>query len=300
MKRTLTYIIDEFTTGLTVEKYLKNKGFSSAGITFLKRMDNNVTVNKDWVHMKHVLSLGDTLAVNINEGSSSEKIVPIKMPLDIIYEDEDILVINKASDTPIHPSLNNYNNSLANGLAYYYEVEQNTPFVFRCTNRLDRNTSGLTIISKHFYSAGILSAAVRNREIQREYLAIVEGTLTQKEGTIDAPIARINDSIITRTVDFKKGEHAVTHYKVLREMNGLSLVSIHLETGRTHQIRVHFQYIGHPLIGDGLYNPSSKYEDYISRQALHSHKVSFRHPVTGAHMEFTADMPADMLSVCNR
>ena len=233
------------------------------------------------------------------------------MDLDIVYEDEDIMVINKPADMPIHPSLNNYYNSLANGLAWYFE-KQNKPFIFRCVNRLDRDTSGLTLIAKHMLSAGILapmvaareilSSMVANREIHREYLAIVSGRISPESGTIDAPICRTEDSIIERHVDFEKGERAVTHYQLSEYKNGYSLLSIHLETGRTHQIRVHMKHIGFPLIGDSLYNPqeilpSCNIPRDITRQALHSHRLQFTHPITGERMDFIAPLPPDMAKV---
>ena len=199
---------------------------------------------------------------------------------------------------PIHPSLNNYYNSLANGLAWYFE-QQNKPFIFRCVNRLDRDTSGLTIIAKHMLSAGILSAMVSRREIHREYLAVVHGRITPEKGTIDAPICRLGDSIIERHVDFEKGERAVTHYCLKEYKNGHSLLSIHLETGRTHQIRVHMKYIGFPLVGDSLYNPSDITPACITRQALHSHRLQFRHPITGEEMEFVQELPEDMYLLIN-
>ena len=290
MNRTLTYIISTEYDGFQIDKFLKTQGYSSANITSIKKMPNNVVIDGEWVHMNRKLSAGELLTVNISEEDSSEKIPAVKMDLDIVYEDEDIIVINKPAGLPIHPSLNHYEDSLANGLAYYYE-QQGKPFIFRCANRLDKNTSGLTVISKHLVSANILSTMVKNREFHREYYAIVRGTLDEQEGTIDAPIGRVDDSIITRQVDFENGERAVTHYKVIDEKNGHSLVSIHLETGRTHQIRVHFKYIGHPLIGDHLYNPDF---EYMQRQALHSHRIEFVHPITKKAMEFVAPLPNDM------
>ena len=290
MNRTLTYIISTEYDGFQIDKFLKTQGYSSANITAIKKMPNNVVIDGEWVHMNRKLSAGELLTVNISEEDSSEKIPAVKMDLDIVYEDEDIIVINKPAGLPIHPSLNHYEDSLANGLAFYYE-SQGKPFIFRCANRLDKNTSGLTVIAKHLVSANILSTMVKNREFHREYYAIVRGTLEQPEGTIDAPIGRVDDSIITRQVDFENGERAVTHYKVIDEKNGHSLVSIHLETGRTHQIRVHFKYIGHPLIGDHLYNPDF---EYMHRQALHSHRIEFRHPITKKAMEFVAPLPNDM------
>ena len=135
---------------------------------------------------------------------------------------------------------------------------------------------------------------VKNREFHREYNAIVKGKLELKKGTIDAPIGRITGDTIARQVDFENGERAITHYNVIDEKNGYSLISIHLETGRTHQIRVHFKYIGHPLIGDELYNPDF---EYMNRQALHSHKITFRHPITREALEFIAPLPSDMQHV---
>lgn len=290
MNRTLTYEISTEYDGFPIDKYLKSKGYSSANITAIKKMPNNMVIDGEWVHMNRKLKTGEILTVNISEDNSSEKIPPVEMDLDIVYEDEDIIVVNKPAGLPIHPSLNHYEDSLANGLAYYYE-SQGKPFIFRCANRLDKNTSGLTVIAKHLVSANILSTMVKNRQFHREYYAIVRGSLDEKSGTIDAPIGRVDDSIITRQVDFENGERAVTHYEVIKENKEHSLVSIHLETGRTHQIRVHFKYIGHPLIGDHLYNPD--YE-YMTRQALHSHKIEFTHPITGEQLSFTADLPSDM------
>ena len=293
MDRKLIYTITQSHNGQTVEKYLKSQGYSSANITAIKKMPQNVLINGTWVHMNHQLTINDELTVNIHENISSEKIPPVKMDLDIIYEDEDIIVINKPAGLSIHPSLNHYEDSLANGLAYYFE-SQNKPFIFRCANRLDKNTSGLTVIAKHLVSANILSTQVKDRLLSREYYAIVKGSFPQKEGSIDAPIGRIDDSIITRQVDFSSGQPAITHYQVIEEKNGHSLLSIHLETGRTHQIRVHMKYIGYPLIGDYLYNPDF---EYMTRQALHSHRLCFMHPITGQPLEFVAPLCDDMKRV---
>ena len=290
MNRTLSYTISAEYHGFTIEKYLKSQGYSSANITAIKKMPNNVVVEDQWVHMNRKLSEGEVLTVNISEEESSDKIPPVEMPLDIVYEDEDIVVINKPAGLSIHPSLNHYEDSLANGLAYYYQ-SQGKAFVFRCANRLDKNTSGLTVVAKHLVSGNILSTMVKNREFHRVYYAIVQGSVTPSSGTIDAPIGRKDETSIERHVDFDNGERAVTHYQVIEEKNGHSLVSIHLETGRTHQIRVHFKYIGHPLIGDEIYNPDMA---HMQRQALHSHKIGFRHPITGEEMEFVAPLPEDM------
>ena len=170
------------------------------------------------------------------------------------------------------------------------------PFIFRCVNRLDRDTSGLTIIAKHVVSAAILSSMNARREIHREYRAIVRGHLTPESGVITAPLGRKDSSIIERTVDFDHGEKAVTYYQFLEEKNGHSLVSLRLGTGRTHQIRIHMKYIGFPLVGDYLYNPDM---EYITRQALHSYRLTFLHPITGQKMDFTAPLPDDMKKILN-
>lgn len=293
MERILTYHITEQDASQTIEQFLKNKGYSSQCIKELKKMPESILIAGRWEYMRYLLKSGDTLTVHVQETEVSEKIPAVEMPLDIVYEDEDIMVINKPADMPIHPSLNNYYNSLANGLAWYFE-RQEKPFIFRCVNRLDRDTSGLTIIAKHMLSGGILSSMVAKRDIHREYRAIVRGKLTPDAGTINAPIARVGESIIERAVDYEKGDRAVTHYQTVAYKNGHSLLSIHLETGRTHQIRVHMKHIGFPLIGDYLYNPDM---EYMTRQALHSYRLQFKHPITGEAMDFVAPLPEDMKKV---
>ena len=293
MNRNIDYIIDEDSAGLRVEQFLRRKRYSGQNLSEIKRMPKSILVNGVHYYMRQELSKGDHLQVRICETQNSEKIPPTKLPLDIIYEDEDLLVLNKPAGMPIHPSLNNYTNSIANALAYYFQ-SQGKPFIFRCCNRLDRDTSGLTIVSKHLVSGSILSDMTIYREVHREYLAIARGSVTPSEGTIQAPLGRKEGTIIERTVDWEHGEDAVTHYKVVKEANGHSLVSLRLETGRTHQIRIHMKYLGYPLIGDYLYNPDM---EYMTRQALHSHHMEFTHPITGEHMSFTAPLPEDMARV---
>lgn len=237
---------------------------------------------------KEPLKSGQILTIRLEELESSKQIVPVKMPLNIVYEDEDLLVLNKPADTPIHPSQNNYENTLANGTAYYFQQKEEA-FVFRCINRIDRDTTGLTVLAKHMLSSCILSAQMLKREIHREYLAVVSGK-APLEGTVNAPIGRKEGSSIERQIDWERGETAITHFKREKYEDGLSLIRLWLETGRTHQIRVHMKSIGFPLIGDYLYNP-----DYskISRQALHSCRLEFKHPVTGQMLCFTAPIPSD-------
>ena len=331
MNRTITYHITQLPFPHKISGFLKEKGYSEQNLTDLRKREQAICLNGTYVHMNQMLTKGDILTVYIQETESSEQIRPVKLPVTIVYEDEDLLVINKSASMPIHPSRNNPDNSLGNALAWYFK-EQNKPFVFRCINRLDRDTSGLTIVAKHAVSAAILGQMVREKSthgleaqgIHREYLAIVEGNMTVDVGVISAPIARKEDRCLRRVVDFQKGDRAVTHYRVIAtevmDWISRSLVALQLETGRTHQIRVHMAYLGYPLVGDFLYNPTyvgnqiDRREDLenkngdvsgtesgvrrkpydIDRHALHAWKLSFPHPMTGEPMEFTAPLPPDM------
>ena len=292
MKRIFHYTISTEYNEQTLLSFLKHKNYSSQIITHLKRTENGILLNGEWGRVRDILHTGDMLIINLIETESSENIIPTNLPLDIVYEDEDILIINKPADMPIHPSQGNYDNTLANAVAYYYQ-QKGESFTYRCINRLDRDTTGLLIVAKHMYSASLLSEMVAKREIHREYLALATGEVP-KSGTIVASIGRVDGSTIERHVDEAHGDYACTHYKRLIYNNGYSLVSLKLETGRTHQIRVHMKHIGHPLPGDFLYNP-----DYsvIKRQALHSHRLFFKHPITGESLEFVADLPMDMKKI---
>ena len=262
-------------------------------------MEESILLNGEWEYVTRKVNKGDVLTVHIKEEESSEKIPPINLPFPIIYEDEDIIVINKPADMPIHPSLNNYENTLANAAAYYYEIEKNTPFVFRCINRLDRDTTGLTILAKNMYSANILAGQMQRREIKRLYLAVLDGTLEKKYGSVRLPIGRKSNSTIERQIDFVHGEKAVTYYYRLKTLGNYTLAAFQLETGRTHQIRVHMSSTGTPLVGDTLYNTLPSAYD-LPRQALHAYRISFLHPVTGKPMKFTAPIPEDICSLLYR
>lgn len=324
MERTLTWKVEPASGNLTVEQFLRARGCSHHVLTCLKQTERGILQNGVWVYTNQKLQPEDELTIRIIEDHPSSGILPVRLPLDIVYEDADLLVVNKPSGMPIHPSINNYENTLANAVMAYFTA-QDIPFVYRCINRLDRDTSGLLIVAKHGLSAAILSRLSAGRAIHREYLAVVEGVLPES-GTIDAPIARLEGSALMRCIDPERGQRAVTHYRRLavrqapsliglpEESNGpaliglpeecdrpapggcssplLSLAAVTLETGRTHQIRVHMAGIGHPLVGDFLYNPGST--QLIARQALHAHRLEFRHPVTGELLRFHREMPEDM------
>ncbi len=293
MERKISYEAGEEEEGIRIGQFLKRRGYSRSCLSHLKQVSDGVTVNGQSRYLTERVLAGDKIQVNISETESSKQIVPVRLPLKIVYEDEDLLVVNKAAGMPTHPSMHNYENSLANGLAWYFK-EQGKAFVFRCTNRLDRDTSGLTVVAKHILSACVLADMAVKKEMEREYRAIVRGYVKPPSGMICAPLGRKPGSVIERTVDFQNGEKAVTRYQVMEEKNGHSLVALLLGTGRTHQIRIHMKYLGYPVIGDYLYNPDM---EYIGRQALHSFRLAFRHPVTGKEMEFEAPLPADMEAV---
>ena len=290
MERILEYRISEKEAGRTIKDFLKEKGYSRQNVVELKKMPESILVDGRWEYVTYCLQEGEVLRIHIKESESSEKIVPVHLPFPILFEDEDILVVNKPADMPTHPSLHNYDNSLANAAAYYFG-QKGKKFCFRCINRLDRDTTGLTILAKHMVSCSILQQDMLKRSIKREYLAIVDGVITEEEGTIDAPIGRKDGSTIERMVDYEKGEHAVTHYKVLVRKKDVTLVCLRLETGRTHQIRVHMTSIGHPLVGDFLYHPG---DERMKRQALHAWHLVFNHPITGKEMRWEAPIPEDM------
>ncbi len=287
MKRDIEYIIDSKSAGMSVLAFLKSLGFSRAALIAIKKTNMGLTIDGKWIYTNHILKEGDSLKVHVEEHEGSGNIVPVRLDVRIVYEDDDLVVVDKPSNMPVHPSLNNYDNTLANALAYYYK-ERGESFVFRCINRLDRDTTGLVLIAKNIISAGILYKDMHDRKIKRTYRAIVEDkndALT--EGTVDKPIGRKSNSLITRCIDFDNGERAVTHYKKLWHTGDTSLLELNLDTGRTHQIRVHMASIGHPLVGDYLYN-----ESYIGRKdcrvQLHSYRLSFEQPITRERLEFVS------------
>lgn len=303
MKRILTYPITESDSDQRIYDFLCHHGYSRHIRTWLKQHPGSVRLNGEEALFYFLLKNGDLLEISLEEEHPSENIVPVDLPIHIIYEDEDLMVIDKPADMPVHPSIGNYENTLANAAAWYFH-RQDIPFVFRCINRLDRDTTGLLILAKHMLSGAILSDQMKKRAIHRTYLAITEGK-TDHAGTIDSPIGRTDQSLILRQVDHENGDSACTHYlqkcwhpktfypeTLPVPQDGLSLVQLQLETGRTHQIRVHMTSIGHPLIGDTLYNPETA---LMNRQALHSYRLAFTHPVTGVSLEFTSPLPEDMV-----
>lgn len=232
MIRTLDYSICTQNEGQTIQDFLTEKGYSHAILVHLKKTPESIQINGRWEYMRTRLRAGDTLRVVLMESEGSTDIVSTPMPLDICYEDEDILVINKPAGMPIHPSRRHPTHTLANAVCAYFAAQE-IPYTFRCVNRLDCDTTGLVILAKHALSSAILNQAIRDRKVHREYLALADGCVPE-EGTISAPIGRKDPASTMRVIDNEGGELAITHYRRLSYKNGHTLLSLHLETGRTH------------------------------------------------------------------
>ena len=274
----------------TLRQILKNEWHISSRLLIKLKNNNSIFVNSANVYIDYPLKLGDEILVDMNFQEISENIVPIEMSLDIIYEDEYYLVINKPSNMPVHPSASHYTDSLSNGVQYYF-AKNNIQTKIRPVNRLDKDTSGIVIFAKNEYIQEALIRQMKTKEFVKEYIAVLEGNLDNTIGTINAPIARKDGSIIERCVS-PDGEVAITHYELIKNYANYCTVKFLLETGRTHQIRVHCKHIGHSIIGDTLYGSAS---ELINRQALHSCRVSFVHPITHNIVEYICNIPDDML-----
>lgn len=282
----LKYIVKN--NKLNINQILQNELNISSRLLFKLIKNNQILLNNKICDTRNYANLGDMLTINFNYEEDNSNIVPIKMNLDIIYEDEWLLVINKPAGIAIHPSVLHYSDSLCNGVRFYYD-SIGLKKKIRPVNRLDLNTSGLVIFAKCEYIQECLISQMKENLFKKEYLCYCDGIFENKSGTINLPICRKEHSIIERCIS-NEGQPSITHYEVLKEFDTYSLVKCILETGRTHQIRVHMSYIGHSLIGDSLYGYTS---DLINRQALHCYKLGFIHPITQKFMNFCGEIPLD-------
>lgn len=272
-----------------INQILKQEFQISARLMHKLILEKHVLLNRCIIDTRESVALGDTVTVNLDFEENSENIVPVKVKLDIIFEDDGLLILNKPAGIAVHPSILHYENSLSNGVKYYFE-SIGLKRKIRPVNRLDLNTSGLIIFAKNEYMQECLIRQMNSGSFKKEYIAIVQGVFNKPYDTINLPIARKNNSIIERCIS-SNGQEAITDYCVLQKFDNYSIVRCTLKTGRTHQIRVHMSAIGHPLLGDTLYGITSP---LINRQALHSYKVAFIHPIFHEDMEFTCDLPDDM------
>ena len=283
----LTHIVEKHEANQKISELLRKKfNISSRLLTKLK-MNQKILVNNSPVFSSHIILENDQITVKI-DFDEDDFIISEKIDLNILYEDEYLLAVNKPAGMVVHPSSYHPNNTLANGVKYYLNNNKK----IRPVNRLDRDTSGIVIFAKNEYIQELMK---NDNSMQKEYLTIVTGILLNKKGTINKPIARKEGSIMERIVD-ENGQIAITHYVVLDESieKNLSLVHVTLETGRTHQIRVHFAYLGNSILGDTLYGTET---NLINRQSLHAWKLSFTHPITKEKIQILADISNDMKTV---
>lgn len=289
----MEFYIGKEENGISVLDFLRVKlGISRAMIRELKYREGGIEVDGEHVTVRKILSEGETLSIKTEDEVASENIVPSDIPIEIAFEDDELVIPAKSPFMPTHPSHGHYDDTMANALAFRYK-DAPTPFVFRPVNRLDRNTSGLVLVAKSRMAASRLFESMRRGEIKKSYIALLEGVLPESEGEIDAPIARLDASVILRTVS-PSGASALTKYRVLFSDGEHSLVLCMPITGRTHQLRVHFAYLGAPIVGDGLYGNESP---LIARHALHAARLVLPHPKNGEELDVRAPLPDDMLSL---
>ena len=288
---TLTYRVSNNNL-INLKELLKSHFQISDRLLAKLKNAQKIIINGEKVSDRASIKTGDLVEVNLDFLENNSNIVPTKMELDILFEDETMLIINKPAGVPVHPSMDHFEDSLSNGIRFYFD-EIGLKRKIRPVNRLDKDTTGIVIFAKNEYVQECLVKQMKKNTFVKEYIAVCSGSFDCKAGTIDAPIARKEDSIIERCVS-EAGDKAVTHYEVLKNVNNYSVVKCILETGRTHQIRVHLAHIGHPLLGDTLYGTSSP---LIHRQALHAYKVKFIHPISLKSIELTAKIPNDIENI---
>jgi 23S rRNA pseudouridine1911/1915/1917 synthase len=282
----LVYHIDQDEAGGTVGGLLRRKGFSRTLIRGLKRA-GQVLLNGVPVYMREPVSAGDILTVKLPPDGATI-LEPERHPLEILYEDADLLAVNKPAGMLVHPVGCEQRGTLANAVLYHWRV-RGVKARFRPVYRLDRDTSGIVLVAVGHFAAQQLARQLTTGTLCRRYLAVVEG-LPDSRGTVDLPLA-LQPGTTARWMVAPGGKRAVTHYRVIRKLRGTALLSLGLETGRTHQIRVHMSHVGHPLVGDALYGGDTA---LLDRQALHAAVIAFNHPRTGVPVKLCSPLPADM------
>nr|WP_297396275.1 RluA family pseudouridine synthase [uncultured Peptostreptococcus sp.] len=267
--------------------------FSVRSISKMKRA-NNIYINGRPAKPTSMVKQGDIIEIQINEEKAG--FIGQDLGVAIVYEDQDLIVADKPPYMVVHPTKSHFDGTLANAISYHIDRRGEGPRI-RFVNRLDMNTSGLVVVAKNSYAHHKLSLEMGQDNVYKEYLAIVEGIISEDSGVLDFPIYRETEDSISRVVD-PRGQRSITHFRTLQRLDGASLLSLRLETGRTHQIRVHLSHIGHPIIGDDLYGkPDSP---LIRRQALHAYRIGFDQPRLGDRIELTADLPQDMVELLEK
>lgn len=283
--------------GRKIREYLKEELGLSSRLIKGAAIEKRIFVNNKAVKMNYVLRSNEEILINLCK-EESQNIDPEKMDLDVVYEDEDIIVINKSPNMVVHPTKRYQSGTLANGLMYYFK-ETNQKCIVRLVSRLDMDTSGLIIVAKNQYAHMELSKEKSKQEVEKRYIAVVHGHLETMKGTIDLPIYRPEEEgTLCRVID-ERGQRSITHYKVIERLKDGDVVECLLETGRTHQIRVHLKALGHPIYGDTLYGYESDSE-IMPRQALHAYGLDFKSPRTKKPLELRAKLPDDIKSLIEK
>lgn len=288
--RTLSYTVTAEDDNRLIKRVARGKiGISSHQLARAKAL-NALCLNGESVHADHVVHAGDVITVSLIDDENDFEITPENVPVNVLFEDDDIIILDKEAPLATQSSPKQPDNTLENRMAYRYRDVEN--YVFRPVNRLDKGTSGLMCVAKHAHSQMKMSAQLHTPDFVREYLAVAEGVPNPLSGTIDAPIGKADGATVKREVR-EGGKESVTHYETIQTNGNRSLIHLRLETGRTHQIRVHLKYIGCPVFGDFLYGEER--EDALPRRfALHSAYVRFTHPITGETMEFSSELPEEL------
>lgn len=282
----ISYINED--ENLTLKEVLLDKlNFSVRSLSKMKRY-KTVKVNNKYIRPGDKINKGDLIEVKIEEEMADFKPQDLKLP--ILYDDFDIIMVNKPPFMVVHPTKSHFENTIANGVTHYV-VEKSENVKIRFVNRLDMNTSGLVIVAKNPYAQFVLSSDMKEDKVEKMYIAVVKGVVKEDFGTINEPIYRPTDDSIKRIVH-EEGQPSVTHFEVVQRLKDATVLKLKLETGRTHQIRVHLNHIGHGIIGDELYGYVD--ENLINRQALHAFSLKFKQPRTREDLEFKAPLPKDM------
>nr|WP_230202620.1 RluA family pseudouridine synthase [Paenibacillus ihumii] len=291
----MEWLIDEVSAKTRIDKFVKEQLGDEISRTQIQIWieGGSVLVNGAKVKTNYKLAPGDRITLTIPEAESVE-IVPEDIPLDIYYEDSDVIVVNKPRGMVVHPAPGHSSGTLVNALMAHCKDLSGINGELRpgIVHRIDKDTSGLIMAAKNDKSHASLAAQLKEHSVTRKYLALVQGNLSHDQGTVDAPIGRDPHDRKMYTVIDRNSKHAVTHFHVVERFGDYTLLELKLETGRTHQIRVHMKFIGHPLVGDPMYGRSKGLK--INGQALHATVLGFVHPSTAEYKEFTAPIPADM------
>lgn len=271
-------------------------GLSGTVLRRVKWLPDGITLDGVRVNVRVRAEAGQTLAVRLTDPERSSGLLPRQGPLEVVFEDRDLIVVNKAAGVSVHPGPGHYDDTLGNFLLNYYDMEDE-PADFHPVHRLDRGTTGLIVVAKHAHGQEKLKNQLHTGDFRRVYLAVCDGVPVPAAGVIDAPLGPVDGSLCRRQVR-PDGQSARTRYRVLRRWGLRSLLELELETGRTHQIRVHMAHIGCPLTGDFLYGTEDP--ALITRPALHSARLELTQPITGERLVFTAPLPGDMAALISK